>query len=78
MLENDRTAEELQRFRSQRVDTRQYLKELEKLPIMHIRCTQNNTYIDICDHTGNILTWKSAVSSFPVVLLNGFYPLLVC
>ena len=38
------------------------LSQLETLPIMHVRCTFNNTYIDICDHTGKILGWKSAVS----------------
>ena len=39
-----------------------YLEELETLPILHVLCTFNNTYINICDHTGRILTWKSAVS----------------
>ena len=37
------------------------LEELGKLPILHVLCTANNTYINICDHTGRILTWKSAV-----------------
>lgn len=38
------------------------LSELEKLPIMLVRCSYNNTYINICDHTGRLLTWKSAGS----------------
>ena len=38
------------------------LSELETLPIMHVRSTFNNTHINICDNTGKILTWKSAVS----------------
>ena len=38
------------------------LSELEKLPILLVRCSFNNTYVNICDHTGKLITWKSAVS----------------
>ena len=61
-LDRKRTIGDVQRYSVGRMDTRQYLKELEKLPIMHVRSTHNNTYIDICDNTGRILTWKSSVS----------------
>lgn len=40
--------------------------DLETLPIMHVRCTFNNTMINICDHTGKIRAWKSCVS-FPII-----------
>jgi len=62
MLGAKRAVEEVQEYSAGRMDTRQYLKELEKLPILHVRSTQNNTYIDICDCSGRILSWKSAVS----------------
>ena len=38
------------------------LSELEKLPILLVRCSFNNTYVNIQDHTGRLLTWISAVS----------------
>ncbi len=38
------------------------LSELANLPIMHVWCSFNNTYINICDQKGRILTWRSAVS----------------
>ena len=38
------------------------LAELEKLPIMLVRCSFNNTFINIQDHTGRLLTWISSVS----------------
>lgn len=40
------------------------LSELEKLPIMLVRCSFNNTYVNVQDHTGRLLTWISAVSKF--------------
>lgn len=39
------------------------LSELEKLPIMLVRCSFNNTFINIQDRTGRLLTWISAVSA---------------
>ena len=35
----------------------------EKLPIMHIRATFNNTIFTITDHDGRVLAWTSAVSA---------------
>lgn len=43
------------------------LSELEKLPIMLVRCSFNNTYVNIQDHTGRLLTWLSAVSAKSIV-----------
>lgn len=34
----------------------------EKLPIMHVRATYNNTIFTITDHDGRVLAWTSAVS----------------
>lgn len=32
----------------------------DKLPIVHISCTHNNTILTITDHTGKVLAWTSA------------------
>jgi ribosomal protein S11 len=39
------------------------LSELEKLPIMLVRCSFNNTYVNIQDNSGRLLTWISSVST---------------
>ena len=38
----------------------------DKLPIVHISCTHNNTILTITDHTGKVLAWTSAVSHVPI------------
>lgn len=35
---------------------------MERLPIMHIKVTHNNTMFTITDHDGRVLAWTSAVS----------------
>lgn len=59
--EDQKAARSMQRERKER--SMNELSQLETLPIMHVRCTFNNTYIDICDKNGRILGWKSAVSA---------------
>lgn len=44
------------------------LSELERLPILLVRCSFNNTYVNIQDHTGRLLTWISAVSACAIVV----------
>ena len=34
----------------------------QKLPIIHIKATYNNTLFSITDHNGQVLAWTSAVS----------------
>lgn len=45
-----------------RTSTLNDLLELENLPIMHVRCSYNNTYINICDKNGQVKAWRSCVS----------------
>ncbi len=44
------------------------IAQIDKLPIIHIKVTANNTMLTITDHNGSTLGWTSAVCN-PIIII---------